>query len=137
MNRRRMLTAAAALPCIAAPALVLADTTDPAVTAYKAWRAAHDAWIAFLGAHDDWDTPEGEALRGRQWAARLALSDSVASTPAGLLCQIRFAFSVFGEPISDAVSVEDPANFKFLGWADDHEGRFMRSLLAGAERMAG
>jgi hypothetical protein len=31
--------------------------------------------------------------------------------------------------------VDNPVDFEFTSWADDHEGRLLRSMLAGAENM--
>ena len=68
---------------------------------------------------------------------RLALSDAVATTPAGLACQVSFAFGVFGS-LERGGNIDNPADFEFGNiWADDHEGRLLRSILAGAENMEG
>ena len=32
------------------------------------------------------------------WAARAAITDAIATTPAGIACQVRFAFDAFGKP---------------------------------------
>ena len=68
--------------------------------------------------------------------ARLALSDTVATTPAGLALQLRFAFAVFGDPGYDG-DIENPDDFTFDDVAEDQEGRLLRSMLAAAENMAG
>ena len=76
-------------------------------------------------------------LSNREWVARLALSDVVATTPAGLVYQVRFAFGVFGS-LARSGNIDNPADFEFNNiWADDHEGRLLRSILAGAENMEG
>ena len=131
-TRRAALAGAAARPLL--PVSAFAVPADPAVEAYRTWLAAYDANDAFLAAHDDDQSPEGKVLCDRLWAARLALSDAVATTSAGLALQIRFAFAVFGDPGHDG-DIENPDDFTFDNVADDHEGRLMRSMLTGAERM--
>jgi hypothetical protein len=80
------------------------------------------------------DTPEGQVFFDRVQAARLVLSDAVATTPAGLTCQVMFAFAVFGV-LAWGRNIDNPVDFEFDIWADDHEGRLLRSMLAGAENM--
>ena len=72
----------------------------------------------------------------RVWAARSALSDIVATTPAGLALQIRFVFGVFGTLDYDG-RIENLSDFTFDNVAENQEGRLLRSMLAAAERMAG
>jgi hypothetical protein len=130
---RRTALAAAALPLL--PVTAYATPADPAVEAYREWRAAYDAYVASIDSEVDTDTPEGQVLSDREWAARLALSDAVATTPAGLACHVRFSFGVFGN-LSNGGNIDNPADFEFNNiWADDHEGRLLRSMLAGAENM--
>ena len=117
-----------------APAHDMPD--DPAVAAYREWLAAYHANDAFLAAGKDDETPEGQAMYNRVCAARLALSDVVATTPAGLALQIRFTFAVFGDPGVDG-DIENPDDFTFDDVAEDQEGRLLRSMLTGAERIAG
>jgi hypothetical protein len=66
------------------PVTAYATPADPAVEAYREWRAAYDARDASLEADVEDDTPEGQVLFDRVQAARLALSDAVATTSAGL-----------------------------------------------------
>ncbi len=61
--------------------------------------------------------------------------DTVATTPAGLTLQIRFAFAVFGDPGPDG-DIENPDDFTFDDVAEDQQGRLLRSMLAAAEGMA-
>jgi len=42
---------------------------------------------------------------------------------------------VFGDPGYDG-DIENPEDFTFDNWSEDHEGRLLRSMLAGAEGMA-
>ncbi len=135
ITRRTALAASATLPLLPV-ASYAAPADDPAVEAYEEWLAAYDANDAFLAAHHDGDSPAGKVLYDRVWAARLALSDAVATTPAGLVLQIRFAFAVFGDPGYDG-DIENPDDFTFDDVAEDQEGRLLRSMLTGAERMAG
>ena len=109
---------------------------DPAVEAYRPWRAAYGVRETFLKTHTDWEAPEGVALCGREWEARHALSDAVATTPAGIACQVRFAFDVFGELSSNGQSVDNPHDFEFDNWAENLDGRLLLSMLAGAKGMA-
>ena len=135
-TRRKVLAGAAALPLLPAAALAVPVERDPVVEAYREWLAAYHANEAFLAAGKEGDTPEGLAMCNRVWVARLALSDAVATTPAGLALQIRFAFAVFGDPGYDG-DIENPDDFTFDDVAEDQEGRLLRSMLAAAENMAG
>ncbi len=146
-TRRNIIAGAAALPLLPATALAVpvtlpllpvsafATPDDPAVAAYREWLAAYHANDAFLATGKDDETPEGQAMYNRVCAARLALSDVVATTPAGLALQIRFTFAVFGDPGVDG-DIENPDDFTFDDVAEDQEGRLLRSMLAAAERMA-
>ena len=138
ITRRTTLAAALAAPVTLPllPVASYAQPADPAVAAHREWLAAYNANEAFLATGDEGDTPEGLAMCNRVWIARLALSDAVATTPAGLALQIRFAFAVFGDPGYDG-DIENPDDFTFDDVAEDQEGRLLRSMLAAAERMAG
>jgi hypothetical protein len=147
-TRRTILAGAAALPLLPATALAASVTlpllpvasyaqpADPAVEAYRVWRAAYGARSDFLNTYDDWDTPEGLAFDDKEFAARAALSDAVATTPAGIACQVRFAFGAFGSLSSNEGSIDNPDDFEFSNWIDDLEKRLLVSMLAGAEGMA-
>jgi hypothetical protein len=101
ITRRTALAGAGALPLL--PVSAYAGTDDPAVKAYEQWRAAYDAFSRAFDRSDNQDgCPILKATHDQEFAARLALSDAVATTPAGLARQVRFAFDVFGERISDA-----------------------------------
>ena len=147
-TRRHILAGAAAVPLLPAAALAVPVTlpllpvasyaapADPAVKAYQAFLAAYGANDAFLATGRDDEHPEGSVLFDRVWAARLALSDTVATTPAGLALQIRFAFVVFGDPGYNG-DIENLSDFTFDNVAENQEGRLLRYMLAAAERMAG
>ena len=146
-TRRTILAGAAALPLLPAAALASPVTlpllpvsaytmpADPAIAAHREWLAAYHANEAFLATGEEGDTPEGLAKCNRVWVARLALSDVVATTPAGLALQLRFAFAAFGDPGYDG-DIENPDDFTFDDVAEDQQGRLLRSMLATAEAMA-
>ncbi len=146
-TRRTIIAGAATLPLLPAAALAAPVTLpllpvasyvqpdDPAVAAYREWLAAYHANDAFLAAGKDDETPEGQTMYNRVCAARLALSDVVATTPAGLALQIRFTFAVFGDPGVDG-DIENPDDFTFDDVAEDQQGRLLRSMLATAENMS-
>jgi hypothetical protein len=135
ITRRTAIAASATLPLL--PLASYATPADPAVEAYGVWRAANDAFEGSLSRPDRLDDcPIVKAAHGEEMAARRALSDAVATTPAGIACQVRFAFGVFGEVKSDDHSIDNPADFEFSQWTDDLEGRLLRAMLAGAEGMA-
>ena len=119
------------------PLASYAQPDDPAVEAYRVWRAAYGA---FEGSMDrpDWpdDCPIVRTAHDQEMAARRALSDTVATTPAGLACQVRFAFDAFGQLSSNEGSIDNPDDFEFSNWIDDLEKRLLKSMLAGAEGMA-
>ncbi len=122
ITRRTALAASVSLPLL--PVSAFAAPADPVIPAYRTWRAAYDANDAFLATGRDDEHPEGKVLYNRVWAARLALSDAVATTPAGLACQVRFAFAVFGDPGHNG-DIENPEDFTFDNWSEDHEGRLL------------
>ncbi len=134
ITRRTALAVPVTLPLL--PVSAYATPADPAVEAYRTWRAASGAHEVFLDTHSDWETPEGQRLQGREWAERHALSDTIAITPAGLACQVRFAFDAFGHLSSNEGSIDNPDDFEFSNWIDDLEKRLLLSMLAGAEGMA-
>ncbi len=134
ITRRTALAVPVTLPLLPVSAYAT-PADDPAVAAYEEWLAAYDAYDAFLATGEDGETPEGQAMCNRVWVARLALSDAVATTPAGLALQLRFAFATFGDPGYDG-DIENPNDFTFDDVAEDQEGRLLRSMLAAAEAMA-
>jgi hypothetical protein len=64
ITRRTALAASVTLPLL--PVTAYATPADPAVEAYREWRAAYDASI---DSGVDNDTPEGQVLSNREWAA--------------------------------------------------------------------
>ena len=133
ITRRATLAASVTLPLL--PVAAFATPADPVVEAYREWRAAYDANAASIDSGVDTDTPEGQVLSDREWAAHRALADAVATTPAGLACQVMLAFDVFGS-LARGGNIDNPADFEFGNiWVEDHEGRLLRSMLAGAENM--
>ena len=135
-TRRTILAGAAALPLLPATALAVPVERDPVIEAYRVWIAAYGANDAFLATGRDDMHPEGKVLFDRVWAARSALSDAVATTPAGLALQIRFAFVVFGDSGYDG-DIENLDDLTFENIAENQEGRLLRSMLTAAENMAG
>ncbi len=135
ITRRTALAVPVTLPLLPVSAFAQ-PADDPAVEAYRIWRAAYGAHKVFLDTHSDWETPEGQRLHDREWAARHALSDTIAITPAGLACQVRFAFDAFGQLSSNEGSIDNPDDFHFSNWIDDLEKRLLKSMLAAAEGMA-
>jgi len=133
ITRRTALAVPATLPLL--PVSAFAQPADPAIAAHREWLAAYNANEAFLATGEEGDTPEGLAMFDRVWIARLALSDTIATTPAGLALQLRFAFAVFGDPGVDG-DIENPDDFTFDDVAEDQQGRLLRSMLATAEAMA-
>ena len=132
--RRTALAVPVTLPLLPVSAFA-APADDPVIPAYRAWSESFTAFDNVLTERTE-DEAAHKAAHDRQFAARLALSDIVATTPAGLALQIRFSYSVFGEvegPDGDWFNLND---YHFRGWAEDHEGRLLRSMLAGAEGMA-
>ena len=135
-TRRAVIAASVTLPLL--PVASYAQPADPAVTAYRAWRAAYATYEGSLDLPDvPDDCPVMKAAHDREWDARGALSDAIATTPAGLACQVRFGFGVFGDLSSNEGSIDNPDDFEFSGWIDDLEKRLLVSMLAGAEGMAG
>jgi len=132
-TRRNIIAGAAALPLL--PVSALAMPADPVVAAYRTWREDLTALIQVLGDRAE-DEPAHNAAHDREFASRLALSDTIATTPAGLVLQIQFAFAVFGEVDHDD-DWFDLDKYQFHGWSEDHEGRLLRSMLTGAENLAG
>ena len=137
-TRRTILAAAVAVPVTLPlfPVASYAQPADPVVKAYRELIAAYGANDAFLATGRDDMHPEGKVLLDRVWAARFTLSDAVATTPAGLALQIRFAFVVFGDSGYDG-DIENLDDFTFDNIAENQEGRLLRSMLTAAENMAG
>ena len=136
ITRRTALAASVTLPLL--PVSAYATPADPAVEAYRIWRAAEGAFEESMN-RPDWpeDCPIVKGAHVREMAARRVLSDTVATTPAGLAWQVRFAFGVFGDLRSSERNIDNTDDYVFSGWTDNLEGQLLRSMLAGAEGMAG
>ena len=131
-TRRAVIAASVTLPLL--PVSAFATPADPAVEAYRTWHEDLTALIQVLGDRAE-DEPAHNAAHDREFAARLALSDSIATTPAGLVLQIQFAFAVFGEVDHDD-DWFDLYKYHVHGWPEDHEGRLPRCMLAGCGALA-
>lgn len=105
--------------------------TDPAIVPSRAWRDADRAQRVYCDRGEDIPQAEADA----EFEALSAIADQVATTPAGLAAQIRAAFEVFGD-LRRHSNPEDPNHYVFEGWQDDVDGRLLRSLLEGAERLS-
>ena len=119
------------------PVSAFAQPADPAVEAYRVWRAAFDVY------GDSFRDPRAlvsdefvQPFHDRELAAHRALCDTIATTPAGLAKQVRSAFYIFGEVSRDcdwhSPSLYDEDSFNHI-----HGKLLLRSMLAGAESMAG
>ncbi len=105
ITRRTALAGAAALPLLPAAAYAVpvtlpafATPADPAVEAYRTWRAANAAYErSFDRPHVPDDDPLMNATGDAALAANLALCDTIATTPEGLAGQVRLALFTFGE----------------------------------------
>ena len=85
----------------------------------------------FSGAGKIWNA----AYKAETRAADLVAS-TVPTTIAGLAADLAFAHYAFGETRLDS-EWDNLDAYRFDNWADDRDGRLIRSMLAGAERMAG
>ena len=143
-TRRNIIAGAAALPLLPAAALAVpvtlpafATPADPAVAAYRTWRAANGAYErSFDRPHVPDDDPIMNAAGDAALAANLALCDSIATTPAGLAGQVRLALYTFGE-LQLGEDWLNPDNYEVDGFGYDQGRRLLRSMLAGADGMAG
>jgi hypothetical protein len=122
ITRRTALAAPVTLPLL--PVSAFAAPADPAVEAYHAWRAAHDAFEGSLEYGDGTDTsPIVKAAHDDEWTALAKLCRTVPTTAAGLACQLSFTVEVLGEYVSGNL-------------AGDLDGTLIRNMLAGAEGLA-
>jgi hypothetical protein len=135
ITRRTALAVLVTLPLL--PVSAFATPADPAVEAYRTWRAAFDVY------NDSFKHPEAlvsdefvQPFHDRELAAHLALCDTVATTPAGLAKQVRAAFYVFGE-VSRDDDWHSPTLYEAESFNHIHGKRLLLSMLAGAENMAG
>lgn len=118
------------------------DMDDPAVIAYRRWKAAREAELDFYRRSPDLagdDCPEFLALEQAAMEAERALANTVATTPAGLAGQVLLAFRIFGElrPGPDHLGIA-PDDYEVPDGMEGGGGaELLRNMLASAERMAG
>ncbi len=142
-TRRTVIAGAAALPLLPAAALAVpvtlpayATPADPAVEAYRTWRAANAAYErSFDRPHVPDDDPIMNAAGDAALSANLALCDTIATTPEGLAGQVRLALYTFGE-LQLGEDWLNPDNYEIDGFGYDQGRRLLISMLAGAEGMA-
>ena len=135
MDRRTLIAAAAALPITGAAALAQPD--DPVIAVCAEWRAMRAEYLQVLANYSALEgrygiiSPEADAYNDgpvaretdRIMECERRIANMVATTTAGIAAQLRvlaFAYGAFDKCADD-----------------DTEARFIRSLLAGAEHMAG
>ncbi len=135
ITRRTALAVPVTLPLL--PVSAFATPADPAVEAYRTWRIANSAYErSFDRPHVPDDDPIMNAAGDAALAANLALCDTIATTPEGLAGQVRLALYTFGE-LQLGENWLNPDNYEVDGFGYDQGRRLLRSMLAGAERMAG
>ena len=137
ITRRNALAGAAALPLLPAAALALPVERDPVVMAFEEWQRLADEHDRACGVYGEMETRHGissdeaeayqdetvGAASGRKNAAEERISQMIPTTPAGLAAQLAITVDMFGLNGSPAL--------------DAPEDNILRSMLAGAERMAG
>ena len=134
ITRRTALAASVTLPLL--PVASYATPADPAVEAYREWRAANAAYERFFDRpHVPDDDPIMNAAGDAALAANLALCDTIATTPEGLAGQVYLALYTFGE-LERGEDWLNPDNYEVDGFGYDQGRRLLRSMLAGAEGMA-
>ncbi len=141
MKRRTVITAVVALP-VTLPLLPVSafaqPADDPAVEAYRVWRAAFITYERSLERPEiPDDCPIVNAAQRAEWDTMVRLASTVATTPAGLAGQLRAGLSLFGCRLDPDTDWNNPADYQFENCRDDMDGRMYRNMLAGAERMAG
>ncbi len=136
ITRRTALAVPVTLPLL--PVSAYAAPADPAVEAYRVWRAA---FIAYEQSLERPDIPEGcpivVAAERAEWDNMVRLASIVATTPAGIAGQLRVGLGLFGCALDAGSDLGNPADYQFGNCRDDMDGRLYRNMLAGAERMAG
>ncbi len=136
ITRRTALAVPVTLPLL--PVSAFAAPADPTVAAFREWRAAFIAYErSFDRPHVADDDPIMNAAGDAEWAAKCRLASMVATTPAGLVGQLRVGLGIFGDLVGRESRFDDPMAYEFENCRDDMDGRLYRNMLAGAERMAG
>ena len=135
ITRRTAIAVPVTLPLL--PIAAYATPADPAVEAYRVWRAAEEAFERSYDRPGDLpdDDPIVKAAYDAHLAAILALCDTTATTPEGLAGQVRHAFYTFGD-VGLNGDWHNPEEYQIDGFGWDQGGRLLRSMLAGAEGMA-
>lgn len=92
MDRRKLITAAAALPVTLPllPVSAFATLGDPAVAAYREWQEAYRTFLIALKTREDDDDPVVDAADNAERAAAMKFTKTVPTTLAGLAAQISF-----------------------------------------------
>ena len=135
ITRRTALAASVTLPLL--PVSAYATPSDPAVAAFAEWKALDQERTRVTAVFNDLEerhgpfTPQSLAydaetvapLYKRLDAAERRIAEMIAMTPAGLAAQVRIAMERFGYDHGCGM--------------EQVEGRLLRSMLAGAENMAG
>ena len=135
ITRRTALAASVTLPLL--PVSAYATPADPAVAAYREWRAALVAYVRSFDRHDvPDDDPVMNATGDAELAANLALCDAIATTPEGLAGQVHLALYTFGE-LQLGEDWLNPNAYEVEGFGYDQGRRLLLSMLTGTERMAG
>ena len=128
ITRRTALAASVTLPLL--PVSALATPADPVVIAFAEWKALDRERTRVIGEFQALEEQHGPfsgqslaydaetvvPLYTRLSAVEHRIAEMIATTPAGLAAQVRIT----------------------MGWSDmdGMQGRFLRSMLAGAEGMA-
>ena len=134
ITRRTALAASVSLPLL--PVASYATPADPAVEAYREWQEAFAAFLVALKTWEDDDDPVVDAACKADLAAAVKLAETVPTTLAGLVAQIKFMPYCYGQIDDDKNDYTNPESFKFGNWlCDDRETALCRSMLAGAEGM--
>ena len=136
ITRRTALAVPVTLPLL--PVSAYAKPADPAVEAYRAWRAAFVAYErSWDRPHVPDDDPIMNAACEAEWQAKGVCANLIPATPEGLAGQLRMGLGVFGDLFLASADPNNPADYLFDNCRDDLDGRLYRNILAGAERMAG
>ncbi len=117
ITRRTALAVPVTLPLL--PVSAYAAPADPAVAAYLAWRTVFDEWCEILRHSTDDNCPVVIAADDAEMAAGQAVADAVATTPEGIVAQVRFAFGVFGD-VPHGGNWHNPSDFTDSSFGHRH-----------------
>ena len=135
ITRRTALAASVTLPLL--PVASYATPADPVVTAFAEWKTLDRERTRVNAVFNDLEkrhgpfTPQSLAYEAetvapsykRLGAVERRITELIATTPAGLAAQVRITMERFGYDNGRGM--------------EQVEGRLLRNMLAGAERMAG